>query len=282
MRNNTIKMHLALHIREDIVDHDGVSEVVNLSYAESAHIPLAKNTSRNTQKHLASFTRQAAHRYHEDLAISVTFSDVDLDAKPSSSLTSSGPAGRWFSLSQEDSGVGNIIFAWNSPRRTDNVSKNRLPSCISKFIMKYCCPHIPRGSKKSVQCFTEYISDEGDRYRGHPNYHGKRWCDHAMINWNLHHPLPGLIHTFVDLRHLPGNVRIRTKHQNNLGAGMYAVLKSFDEEDADPDVPNSMIGLYTLHREQEDGGHTPVSIYLIDVGGEHLCSHSWYSRLREH
>ena len=48
---------------------------------------------------------------------------------------------------------------------------------------------------------------------------------------------------------------------------MYAVLESFDEEDADPDVPNSsMIGLYTIHREQEEGGHTPVSVYLIDVG----------------
>ena len=47
---------------------------------------------------------------------------------------------------------------------------------------------------------------------------------------------------------------------------MYAVLESFDEEDADPDVPNSMIGLYTLHREQEEGGHTSVTIYLIDVG----------------
>jgi hypothetical protein len=78
-------MHLALHISEDIIAH-GVPNVVNSSYAESAHIPLAKNTSRNTQKRLALFT--------QDLAISVAFSDVEVEAKPSSSLTSSGPAGR--------------------------------------------------------------------------------------------------------------------------------------------------------------------------------------------
>ena len=269
MRNNTIKMHLALHISEDILDH-GVPDVVNSSYAESAHIPLAKNTSRNTQKRVASFTRQAAHRYHEDLAILVANNDVDeFEAKkPPIPLTSSGAAGRRFVLSQKPSSAGDdIMFAWNSPRATDDSPKNRLPSRISKFIMKYCCPDVPRGLAKSVQCFTEFISEEGDRYRGHPNYHGKRWCDHAMINWNLDFPLPGLIHTFVDLRHLPDNTRIRTKLQKNLKPGMYAVLESYDAEDADPAVPNNMIGLYTLHREPEEGrGNMLVSIYLIEVG----------------
>ena len=131
--------------------------------------------------------------------------------------------------------------------------------------MKYCCPHVPKGSNKFVQCFTEFISEEGDWYRGHPNYHGKRWCDHAMINWNLEFPLPGLIHTFVDLRHLPDSIRIRTNQQSNLKAGMYAVLESYDAEDSDPAVPNNMIGLYTLHRKPDEGGIMPVSIYLIDV-----------------
>jgi hypothetical protein len=123
-----------------------------------------------------------------------------------------------------------------TPRGTDYVSKNRLRSCISKFIMEYCCPHVPRGSNKFVQRFTEFISDEGDQYRGHPNNHGKRWCDHAMINWNLEFPLLALIRTFVDLRHLPDSIRIRTNRQSNLTAGKYAVLESFNAEDSDPAV----------------------------------------------
>ncbi len=85
-------MHLMLHIMEDILDHD-VPDVVNSSYAESAHIPFAKNTSRNTQKRVASFTRQAAHRYYEDLAILVASGDVEFEAKPQTPVTSSGPAG---------------------------------------------------------------------------------------------------------------------------------------------------------------------------------------------
>jgi hypothetical protein len=48
MGNNTIKMHLVMHICEDILDH-GVPENVNSVYAESAHIILAKRTSSNTQ-----------------------------------------------------------------------------------------------------------------------------------------------------------------------------------------------------------------------------------------
>jgi hypothetical protein len=54
MGNNTIKTHLVLHLCEDILDH-GVQENVNSLYAESAHIPLAKATSRNTQKRAISF-----------------------------------------------------------------------------------------------------------------------------------------------------------------------------------------------------------------------------------
>jgi hypothetical protein len=48
MGNNTIKTHLVLHLGEDILDH-GVPDNVNSAYAESAHIPLAKVTAKNTQ-----------------------------------------------------------------------------------------------------------------------------------------------------------------------------------------------------------------------------------------
>ena len=54
MGNNTIKTHLVLHLCEDILDH-GVPENVNSLYAESAHIPLAKITTRNSQKRAACF-----------------------------------------------------------------------------------------------------------------------------------------------------------------------------------------------------------------------------------
>ncbi len=43
-------------------------------------------------------------------------------------------------------------------------------------------------------------------------------------------------------------------------------MESYGAVDADPSVPNNMIGLYTLHREREEGASMPVSIYLSDVG----------------
>ncbi|KAI2493933.1 hypothetical protein MHU86_20618 [Fragilaria crotonensis] len=80
MGNNTIKTHLVLHLCEDILDH-GVPDNVNSAYAESAHIPLAKATSRNTQKRAISFTKQAANRYTENLVISLASTDVENDVK---------------------------------------------------------------------------------------------------------------------------------------------------------------------------------------------------------
>ncbi|KAI2500734.1 hypothetical protein MHU86_13762 [Fragilaria crotonensis] len=78
MGNNTIKTHLVLHLSEDILDH-GVPENVNSAYAESAHIPLSKITARNTQKRAKTFTRQAAHRYIENLAIASAWQDMQQD-----------------------------------------------------------------------------------------------------------------------------------------------------------------------------------------------------------
>jgi hypothetical protein len=81
MGNNTIKTHcLVLHLCEDILDH-GVPENVNRLYVESAHIPLAKVTSWNTQKQAVSFTKQAAHRYVENLVVSLASADMDTDKK---------------------------------------------------------------------------------------------------------------------------------------------------------------------------------------------------------
>jgi hypothetical protein len=75
MGNNTIKTHLVLHLGKDILDH-GFPYNVNSAYAESAHIPLAKVTAKNTQKRSTSFTKQEAHRYIENRVISLANFDV--------------------------------------------------------------------------------------------------------------------------------------------------------------------------------------------------------------
>jgi hypothetical protein len=76
MRHNTIKMHLPLHLADDILDH-GVPQNVNSAFAESAHIPLAKDTSRNTQKRRSTLTLQAAKRYIEDLAVNMSWTEAN-------------------------------------------------------------------------------------------------------------------------------------------------------------------------------------------------------------
>jgi hypothetical protein len=68
MGNSIIKTYLVLHLSEDILDH-GVPDNVNSAYEESAHTLPSKITARNTQKRATTFTRQAANRYTENLAI---------------------------------------------------------------------------------------------------------------------------------------------------------------------------------------------------------------------
>ena len=80
MTNNSIKRHLVLHLCEDILDH-GIPDNVNSAYAEPAHITLAKITSRNTQKRAISFTKQAAHRYVENLVVSLASTEVKNNIK---------------------------------------------------------------------------------------------------------------------------------------------------------------------------------------------------------
>ena len=75
MGSTAIKTHLVLHLSKDFLDH-GVPDNVDSAYGESAHIPLAKTTARNTQKHETTYTLQAANRYIENLAIAAAWQDV--------------------------------------------------------------------------------------------------------------------------------------------------------------------------------------------------------------
>ena len=68
MKNNTAKMYLVVHLVDNTFDHT-VPQNMNSAFTKSAHIPLAKDTSRNTQNWATSFTFQAAKRYVENLAM---------------------------------------------------------------------------------------------------------------------------------------------------------------------------------------------------------------------
>jgi len=275
MGNNTIKTHLVLHLHEDILDH-GVPENVNSAYAESAHIPLAKITSRNTQKRVGSFTKQAAHRYIENLAVSLAAADISFDAVTgggSNRANIAGPeppvagrlVGRRFTISWP-LGSDHPLFNWIRSGPSDDGQKDRLPQHVTVHLAKHCLPHMPDGK---VPCATEFVSAKGCRYRAHPNiYDGEPWNDHAMIKWHgFARPIPALIHTFVDLTGLPTGTQIHipSSGQPRIGAGTYALVHSFLAIDEDEiDHPNSMIGRYTLFQRVPGNGNDPT-LYLVDV-----------------
>jgi hypothetical protein len=279
MTNNTIKKHLVLHLCEDILDH-GVPDNVNSAFAESAHIPLAKMTSRNTQKRAISFTKQAAHRYVENIVVSLASADVVNDRKlkghrsiRTHSMPMAAPniseagatgkmSGRKFTLSWFN-GDESATFEWYRKGPSDDPEKSHLSHVVTEYLANFCLPHMP---DSRLPCFTEFITINNDLFRAHPCYDGRQWNDHAMVKWfKLDAHLPALIHTFVDLRGLPKgkSISIRSTGQKEIRAGLYALVHSFDAVDEkEIDSENTLIGRYTLHRQSPSEKPT---LYLVDV-----------------
>ena len=136
MGSNTIKTHLVLHLCENILNH-GVPENVNSSYAESAHIPLAKTTAWNSQKRAGSFTKQAAHWYIENLALSLAWADVESDARQCHTNS------REDEPETEEAVNGNSIHQFDPGREFHLVWKtgDKFPSCSWAHV---CSGQIPR------------------------------------------------------------------------------------------------------------------------------------------
>lgn len=267
MGTNTIKTHLVLHLREDMLDH-GVPQNVNSAYAESAHIPLAKETARKTQRRASSFTKQAAQRYVENLAISLASSDMVSDVERILNVTSqpvppavASLSGRGFFITSSPDDDSVPIFCWNRRMPNDDIKKDVLEPYVMAHLMQNLVPCMPN---RRLNCFTELKSAKGDTYRAHPNiYDGRPWNDHAMVDWHeITHPLPAYIHTFIDLHDLPKRGIISVNNQK-YSPGMYAVVHSFSAIDVDAiEVPNTMIGKYTVDRDE----HSQLpTLYIIPI-----------------
>jgi hypothetical protein len=187
MGNNTIKMHLVLHMADDILDH-GDPQNFNSAFTESAHIPLSKDTSRNTQKPLATFTVQAAWRYVEDVSISMCFpNDTDplgnmtRNKIPSVNEEEDTTSGRGFKIQQKP--CGTVECQWLCKQKTDhsNLTVN-VDRSITTFLTQYCLPAMPNGT--ALPCFIEFdcVHTETTYYRAHLQYMGKPWYDYAMTD----------------------------------------------------------------------------------------------------
>jgi hypothetical protein len=236
-----------------------------------------KMTSRNTQKRAVSFTKQAAHRYVENLAVTLASADVANDVKltgsgldtpsptaaPADAQPSGVTAGRQFTISWK-AGADSVTFSWNRKGLSNDPDKDRLPSPVTECLSEHCLPHMPNGK---LPCLTEFVSVRNDLYHAHPKiYNGRAWNDHALVKWHkVKALLPAFIHAFVNLRGLPKgkSISIRSTGQTNIKAGLYALVHSLspvDEENLS--FSNTLIGQYTVHCASQVERPT---LYLVDV-----------------
>ena len=269
MGNNTIKTHLVLHLCENILDH-GVPDNVNCANAESAHIPLAKIASQNTQKRAISFTKQAANRYLENLVVSLASRDVENDIKRNVDSNAAKLDVSFLTVRVVvvyltwEAGNECATFRWTRPHSGDNLEMARLSLRVTVFLTRYSLPKMPKGE---LPCFTSFTDEDGNNYRAHPFYDGKAWNNYAMVEWEgLDQHEPVFIHAFVDLSGLPerDTIDIISNGQMELEPGLYAVAHSFDVVDeSDHDTPNTLIGHYTPHFHSPNDRRP--TLFLVDV-----------------
>ena len=243
MGNTTIKTHLVLHMEEDILNF-GVPEVMNSSYAESAHITISKDTARNTQKRQQTFTLQAAMRYTENLAIRKCASSISNMSQTTTVMPNTHRLqGKRFSLEEDVDGL--IVCKRNASkkRKADDPSPGEyhLTSHILTSLAKHVLPHL---TPRTLYCHTEYKSAEGQIYRAHPCYHDKPWFDYALVNWHGYEDLvPARIHAFLNLCNVRTGSKIRLPHSNQEVSiptpGFYAMIESYNEVLSDSDDSES-------------------------------------------
>ncbi|KAI2497467.1 hypothetical protein MHU86_17017 [Fragilaria crotonensis] len=220
MGNATIKTHLVLHIADDILNF-GVPEVMNSSYAESAHITISKDTTRNTQKRQETFTVQAAMRYVENLAIRKSVSSVS-DSSPSTNLppTTHRLQGKRYSMERDAHGNVKCRRFASKKKVDDSIPEEyHLNSHVTNTLASYCLPHL---TTSILHCHTEYKSADGQIYRAHPNYHQKPWFDYALVKCGSRISFP----------HSGQSVAVKTP-------GFYAVIESYNEVVLDNDDDSS-------------------------------------------
>ena len=132
MESNTIKNHLVLDIHEDILNF-GVPEVMNSSYAESGHITICKDTTRNTQKQSQTFTVQAALWYEENLAFNcASAASVDSTCgtkSPSGSTYAAKLCGKQLSITRMLM-VRRVVIVGTPVKNQKVVSVKPLPSIL--------------------------------------------------------------------------------------------------------------------------------------------------------
>lgn len=247
MYSNTIKTHLVLHIQDDILNF-GVPEVMNSSYAESGHISICKDTTRNTQKRSETFTVQAAMRYVENHAIHRASTAIaETTGSTNSSSENTGTAklkGKRFIIYKHDNGNTCCHRHRSSKKSRDSVSDAfPLNTHVLETLAAHCLPHV---DSQVLHCHTEYHPKSGGQiYRAHPNYNGKPWFDHVIVRWKDSSGNTTLytsrIHTFLDLHNVKPRSTIDFPHSKQGGhfvkPGFYAVIESYNAVTT-PHVPD--------------------------------------------
>ena len=243
------KFHQTLHYVNQI-KKDGSIQNIDSGRPESNAVSMYKDLAKNTQRRQRSIVKQIAQRHYEDLIFSeacrVILPKYSSDT-PAEQELEEGLTGAKYKLEiefedgefMEDEMTPTVNFHWIG------LSYNpRFPPEICLALASRLYFHEGRGGcLTNSSCptgRTEYIDENGFRYRAHPSYQNNReWFDFCFIKWDEYsEPYPARIVTFLDLTRCDiicqvGGEEVIDQGDNEevyLDKGLWVVIQSAKED----------------------------------------------------
>ena len=240
------KFHQTLHYVRQI-QKDGSIQNIDTGRPESNAVTMYKDLAKMTQRRQETIVPQIAQRHYEDLVLAdaarILIPNNRRNAQPEPKEFEQGLTGGKYNLTIhfedgdniDDEMAPTVDFQWTG------VSYNpRLPASVCLALAKRLYFHDGRGGclshTSSPTGRTEYIDENGIRYRAHPSYsNNTEWFDWCYIQWDGYsEQYPAKIITFLDLndceiiQQIEGE-ELTGDEDSYLETGEWAVIQSGNE-----------------------------------------------------
>ena len=237
-----IKFHICLHFCENNLDL-GVTSNFDTGPMESNHKINAKNPGKRTQMRAEGFEEGTAHRYIEDLVLTVASDALEKvipdirKGRPNQCGTASGLQGAKYTITYGSANLehdlgGEITLVWDK--------RHVVATGYDEKHIQWLCNHLlsDLGQLSSVRGCTEHTrtTTRGGRYifHAHPAYRGgPMWHDWALFQWldedGDYQLVPGHIVTFLHLDESDVGLLEDNEHVVCSEAGLYAMIETLED-----------------------------------------------------
>ena len=269
-----VKFHALMHVPQEILDY-GVPLEADTGANESAH-KSEKRAARATQRRKVNFEEQTQRRLFEyDL---LELAELELDGRAPWDYYEERTIQPELEEEEDEQMIGGEAYFAFYNEEEDMcypvpVSKKSNDKDVSYdgLLIRFLCTLNGKlydyitDPKKILPMYSLHKRNKVI-FRSTMCLHGEVWRDWALINFGPNCKLPCHIHGFLDLKFLPGKIRVDVGTVKYLEPGYYAIVEygHYIESD-DRYYPSEIFKPIAKELEPGDDGTDDRRYYLIDV-----------------